>query len=345
MASLRPAGATSEQENRAADLDRSRTAVREKLLKDLLSSDEDKAGPSPAAAHKNAEASEQLDSRSAAGPHREHDCDPGNPCPPASSSACPSGKTPTSRLPNEGELSSSSRSEKSQPAGVPPPAAIADRLEAALFEQNPGSAYLPRAREVLAGLRQPHLQHVRKQLLSGAVDPAVVAGWDAKKFWNPQKRRAGAGKVNGSEATSGSESSPDLVREANRSREENRSGNPRVDSSAEDRSGGTSGRQQEDHANPKGSAVDGESDKKAQQKQESRAQKKRKHIQDSFPHFDPNLACEQCETIGVRYAILRDTWMWPRCGGRGGMMSADTGRTLMLYCEACQHEGVHHSFA
>ena len=72
-------------------------------------------------------------------------------------------------------------------------------------------------------------------------------------------------------------------------------------------------------------------------------------VAETFPHFDKDMLCGGdeggCGHIGARYAILRDTWMWPRCGGRGGMMSADTGRTTLARCEKCGLEWKFNDFS
>jgi len=60
--------------------------------------------------------------------------------------------------------------------------------------------------------------------------------------------------------------------------------------------------------------------------------------------YDDRLTCPRGCTAGVRYAVLRDSWALPRCGGCMGHMRKDTGKLILAECAACgerwQQEGV-----
>ncbi len=56
---------------------------------------------------------------------------------------------------------------------------------------------------------------------------------------------------------------------------------------------------------------------------------------DAFPHFDAAIVCDACGNEGCYYAVLRDSWAWPRCSGNGGMMRPDTGKTILAKCKKC----------
>lgn len=60
--------------------------------------------------------------------------------------------------------------------------------------------------------------------------------------------------------------------------------------------------------------------------------------------FDGRLTCPACGEVGARYAVLRDSWALPRCGGCMGHMRKDTGKHILAECGNCserwEQEGI-----